>query len=122
LGVLPQAFQLRPQEEFLSVNWLEYYGGDSQTQIRMSVWAIRDSFVKPLGPKSAFAVANVGRIKEIAGTAGTRVRITHEPNGDVNPAHAGIRQLPRDDMALFEALAADAFSGLVNNREVPNKP
>lgn len=122
LGILPQALQLRPQEEYLSVNWVEFYDGDEQTRIQNSVWAIRDSFEKPLGPKSGFAIANVGTIKEVSVASGSRVRVTHEPKDDVNPAHAGIRQMPRDDLALLEAMATDAFTELISNQTVPNKP
>jgi hypothetical protein len=31
LGFLPQAFQLRQEEDYLSVNWLQYYDGDPET-------------------------------------------------------------------------------------------
>ena len=41
LGFLPQAFDLRPGEPYLSVNWLEYQEGDRETQIRLSIWAMR---------------------------------------------------------------------------------
>jgi hypothetical protein len=46
LGFLPQAFQLRPEEDYLSVNWVEYHDGDRESQIRLSVWDMRDSFGK----------------------------------------------------------------------------
>jgi hypothetical protein len=121
LGFLPQAFQLRPDEEYLSVDWLEYHDGDRDTQIRLSVWATRDSFENPLGMKSAFAIANVGKVKEISQAAGSRVRVVHEPEPG-NPAHSAIRQLQRDDLSLLEALAADAFTERVNNADVPAKP
>jgi hypothetical protein len=122
IGFLPQAFRLREGEDYLSVNWLEYYEGDRDAQIRLSVWAIRASFPNPLGPKSAFGIANIARIKEIALSAGARLRIIHEPEGDVNPGHAGVRRLPADDLTLLEALAADAFTERVSNAEIAKQP
>lgn len=122
IGFLPQAFQLRPDEQYLSVNWMEYHDGDRDTQITSSIWGIRASFERPLGAKSAFGIASVTTIKDISQAAGTRVRITHEPDGDRNPGHAGIRQLPRDDLNLLEALAADAFVERVNNADIRGEP
>jgi hypothetical protein len=122
VGFLPQAFQRREDEDYLSVNWLEFHDGDRETQLSLSVWAMRDSFERPLGAKSAFAIGNVGKVKEACQTAGSRVRIVHEPDEPINPAHAGIRQLPRDDLSLLEALAADAFAERVHNADIPVKP
>jgi hypothetical protein len=121
LGFLPQAFQLRPEEEYLSVNWIEYHDGDRATQIRLSVWAIRDSFDKPLGQKSAFAMGNVAKIKTTSQAYGSRVRVIHEPILPNNPGHSAIRQLPRDDLNLLDALAADAFTDRVSNSDIPSK-
>src|SRR5271169_6779329 len=64
IGFLPQAFQLRADEDYLSVNWLQYYDGDREAQIRLSVWAIRSTFEKSLGAKSAFAIGNVAKVKK----------------------------------------------------------
>jgi hypothetical protein len=121
LGFLPQAFQRREGEDYLSVNWVEFHDGDRDTQIRLSVWAIRESFDNPLGGKSAFALGIVNKVKEISERAGSRVRIVHEPEPK-NPAHSGIRRIPRDDLTLLEALAADAFAERVNNTDVAAKP
>lgn len=122
LGFLPQAFQLRPDEDYLSVNWVEYYDGDRESQIRLSVWAMRNSFEKPLGAKSAFAIGNVAHIKKACEGFGSRVRVVHEPDLPKNPGHSAIRRLPRDDLNLLDALAADAFTDRVNNIEIPLRP
>jgi hypothetical protein len=122
LGFLPQAFQLRPEEAYLSVNWVEHYDGDRETQIRLSVWAMRNSFERPLGAKSAFAIGNVAQVKKTAQAFGSRVRVVHEPELPTNPGHSAIRQLPRDDLNLLDALAADAFTERVSNIDIPPKP
>ncbi|MGH6680563.1 MAG: hypothetical protein ACREDL_16905 [Bradyrhizobium sp.] len=122
LGFLPQAFQLREHEEYLSVNWLEFQEGDRPTRVRLSVWAMRDSFERPLGAKSAFAIGNVGRIKEICQAAGSRIRIVHEPDEPKNRGHSAIRRLPRENLTLLEALAADAFVERADNSAIRPKP
>jgi hypothetical protein len=119
IGFLPQAFELREGELYLSVNWLEYHEGDRDTQIRLSVWAIRGEFERPLGAKSGFAIGNVAKVKQTCQAAGSRVRIVHEPVTN-NPGHAAVRRLPRDDMSLLDALATDAFTEAVNNSDIPD--
>lgn len=117
VGFLAQAFALRPDEESLSVNWLEYFGGDRKTNIRDSVLEFRRTLTK-VGRKSAFGIASVKKIKDTcSATAGVKVRVVYEP-GKNNPAHSGIRHLPRDDLNLLDALAAEAFSELVRNSDV----
>lgn len=115
IGFLPHAFELRPAEQSLSVNWLEYFNGDREIRIQESVKIFRNTRV--VGKKSAFGIGNVGQIKEICGANGAPVRIVYEPEVN-NPAHSAIRRLPRDDLSLLEALAADAFVELVRNVDV----
>lgn len=108
LGLLPQAFQLREDEDALSVNWLERTSGDENEQLRTAARLIRDSQrSKKLSPKSRLAVAQVGVVHDVCRNHGTRVRIIHEPV-EGNEPHSSIRQLPREDLVLFEALAAEA--------------
>jgi len=116
LGFLGEAFQLRPGEESLSVNWLEYFDGDRDTKIRMSVKTFRETIT--VRTKSAFGIGNVAKIKEICRANGASVRIVYEPTDD-NPSHSGIRRLPRDDLSLLEGLAADAFVELLQNTAIP---
>ncbi len=119
LGFLPQAFELKPDEKSLSVNWLEKFGGDPESRIQASVKTFRGTI--RVGRKSAFGIGNVGRIKEICRTSGINVRILHEPEPN-NPSHSSIHRLPREDQALLEALAADAFVDLVRNADIPDEP
>jgi hypothetical protein len=69
LGFLPEAFEL-PNEEYLSVNWVEFFP-DPATRIRDCIWDLRKS--RKTGAKSAFAVGNVGRIKEVCLQSGYKV-------------------------------------------------
>ncbi|MEO8714731.1 MAG: hypothetical protein ABI369_06940, partial [Acetobacteraceae bacterium] len=113
-----QAFQLRPDEECLSVSWMEYFD-DPITRVRDSVWAMRQAMTT--GGKSAFAVGNVGRVRETCLARGVRVRIVHEPK-DNEPAHSCVRRLPRDDLNLLAALAEDAFVEMMRNTDIPGQP
>jgi hypothetical protein len=116
-GFLPQAFELRDDEDGLSVNWVEYHDGDWETRIQASVNAIRGSFERGIGKKSAFGIGNVGKIKETCLASGARVRVIHAPKKP-NLAHAEIRRLPRDYLTLLQALADDVFADIVYNSAI----
>jgi hypothetical protein len=116
LGFLGDAFKLRPTEDHLSVNWLEYFDGDRNAKIRASVRVFRKTM--DVGGKSAFGIGNVAKIKSVCRAYSATVRIVYEPRDD-NGSHSGIRRLPRDDFTLLEALAADAFVELIHNGAVP---
>ena len=119
IGFLAQAFEQRRDEDYLSVSWVEYYA-DPATGIRDAVWGVRKA--RSVGVKSAFAVGNVGKVKETClAAANAKVRVVPEPLEDW-PAHAGIRRLPRDERDLLEALAADAFTEMVLNQDIPPEP
>ena len=112
MGFLGEAFKLRPDEDALSVNWLEYFEGDREARIQASVRTFRSTL--RVGTKSAFGVGNVAKIKEVCRARSARVRIVYEPRED-NQSHSAIRRLPRDDAILLDALAADAFAELIYN-------
>ena len=114
-GILPQALAPRENEQPLSLNWLEYFSGDRDQRIRDSVSVFRRSM--RVEAKSGYGVGNVGQIKEICDSYGARVRIVYDPEAD-NLAHSEIRRLPRDDLGLLDALAAQAFVDLVRDAEV----
>ena|SRR6266446_7544977 len=116
LGFLGDAFKLKPDEDSLSVNWLECFDGDREAKIQASVKTFRNTLT--VGTKSAFGIGNVGKIKDVCRANGANVRIVYEPRAD-NKSHSGIRRLPRDDSTLLDALAADAFVELIHNAAIP---
>lgn len=116
LGFLPVAFELRVGEESLSVNWLEYFSGDRQIQISECVKMFRTSI--DVKKKSAFGVAKVRKVKDVCQMNGKAIRIVYAPSPN-NNAHASIQKIPRDEFAIFEALAADAFSEIIMNGQIP---
>lgn len=119
IGVLGEAFRMRPAEDTLSTTWLEYFAGARQEQIHGSIRAMRASMLE-IRTKSGFAIGNVGNIAAVAATYSYSIRVLHEPEDD-NKAHVAVRRWPRDDMALFELLAADAWSEVVlnDNKDIP---
>jgi hypothetical protein len=118
IGFLGIAFQRNPDHDGLSVNWLEHFP-DEETRVRDCVWAFRSA--RTVGPKAAFAIGMVGKIKETAAAHGAKVRIIYDPQ-EGEPAHSEVRQLPRDDMILLDALAQDAFTEMVLNSEIGPQP
>jgi len=117
IGVLGEAFKLRPGEEALSTTWLEYFAGIRQEQIISAIHAMRASKLE-IKTKSGFAMGNVGNIAGVASANTYSIRVLHEPEDD-NKAHVAVRRWPPDDMVLFELLAAEAWSDLVLNKDIP---
>lgn len=115
LGVFPQAFALRPNEESLSVNWLEHFDGDHDARIKQTVHELRAAI--GVKSKSAFGVAVVGNIKEICKKNGSAVRIVYDPRKNID-SHAEIRNFPRDDLSLLEDLANGALCQLIANADI----
>ena len=115
IGFLPHAFQLKLDEESLSLNWLEYFSGSRENRIRNSVELFRNT--RKIGQKHAFGIGNVGKIRKTCGANGARVRVVYEPVTD-NQSHSVIRYLPPVDLSLLEALASDVFVELVRNTDV----
>jgi hypothetical protein len=117
VGVLGEAFKMRPIEDTLSTTWLEYFAGARQEKIHAAVRAMRASQLE-IKPKSGFAIGNVGSIATVTAAHNYKIRVLHEPTED-NRAHVAVRRWPRDAMTLFELLAAEAWSELVLNKDVP---
>lgn len=115
IGFLAQAFELRENETSLSVNRLEYFNGDLDVRIRLSVLFFRHNF--NIKSSCAFAIGNVGKVKEISQQNNATIRIVYSPTDDI-PNHSDIRRFPRDDMAFLDALALDAFTQIVLNSDI----
>lgn len=115
LGFLPQAFALRPNEEALSVNWLEIYDGSHECRIKKTIHELRS--VQKINKKSAFGIANVGIIKEVCKKNNNSVKVVFTPRSNI-PSHSEIRHFSSEESALLEALAAEAFSELIHNADI----
>src|SRR5262245_56938837 len=115
IGVLGEAFKMRPVDETLSTTWLEYFAGERREQIHRAIRAMRASKLE-IKTKSGFAIGQVGRISSVAAERGHSIRVLHQAEND-NKAHVSVRRWPRDDMELFELLAAEAWSEVVLNTD-----
>ena len=94
------AFKPRKDEQYLSVNWLEYFG----TRVTsIAVQHVRDVFRdKSYQLRSAgrIAVINVGECREVVHEAvGKRLRIDRQPLED-DQSHAGIHGYTADDLEV----------------------
>lgn len=111
IGVLGVAFHLRSDDDGgLSTTWVEHYGLKGFSTYKIAGTRFRDSLEsKKLGPKSYFAVGNVGKTKATCSVRSKKIRIVHDPYS-TNSGHVQIRQFSDDDIALLEALAEDVFT------------
>ena len=111
MGILPHAYQRREDENALSVNWLERVPGDQQTRLKEAAKLIQATQSSgKVGAKARLAVSRVGKFKQTCKANGSKVRIVHEPV-EGNEPHSSVRQIPRDDQVLLEAIAREAVEG-----------
>ncbi len=98
------SFILKPDEEFLSVNWLEYFDvPDQQAQITQVRQVIRLN----LGAKAKFAVLNVAKVVDYVKENGPDNRVLavlHEPEED-DPSHSGIHGYRLEDDWVADLIA-----------------
>ena len=107
LGVLPHAFQRRPDEEYLSVTWLQHFSRDYEAGLSASAGAIRRQLNVNNG--DGFTTGQVRAISDICASRSCRVRILHEPEPESNSGHSALRNLADQDLELLQMLADDAF-------------
>ena len=103
---LASAFRLKAGEEYLSVNWLEYF---RSAHLGAAVECVRKSFRRKgygLRPNGRFAVLSVGSAKNaVAAAVGRSGRVEHLPL-DNDPSHAGLFGDPSHDLAVAVELRA----------------
>ena len=106
------AFLPRPNEEYLSVNWLEYLeprdldGAISEVRARFQSRGYR------LKPSGRFVILNVGHCRESATRIQRQVQFERQPLED-DGSHAAIVGIREDDFAL-----ATEFTRLVGRRDI----
>ncbi len=108
---LASAFQLRSDEDSLSVNWLESFGAAS---VDDAIGRVRAAFLDSgfgLRANGRFAVLDVGAAKSaVRAEVGLSLRIEHDPLPD-DPSHAGISGYAAHDLAVAVELAALVSEG-----------
>ncbi len=111
VGVYPQAFMLRPGEEYLSASWLEFFDGTRRERLVASIAAAAKA--RTVKASHGFAIGNVGAVKDACAGFGQKIRVLHEPDGQPNPAYVAVRRFRSDDMQLLDLLASQAWSDWV---------
>jgi hypothetical protein len=99
------SFMLRQDEEYLSVNWLEYFG---DIGMDAQINNIREYIELSLAASGLFSVLNIGEIIDYVQSNGEKhLAILYEPtSGD--PSHSGIYDYRHED-----DLIADLMSEIV---------
>jgi hypothetical protein len=103
--VTSAAFQLRRgREEFLSVNWLEFFVAATRAaRVRL----LRELLVRKLNlsRNGLLAFLPIGSVRELSRFPGTQsVLVEHHPS-ETDPSHAGIHVAPEHEIATAVALA-----------------
>ncbi len=103
---MPAAFELRPGEDYLSVNWLEYWRArDFETAIEH----VRDVFRTQgfgLRANGRFAVLNVGAVRTAVSENVNGVgNVRRVPLAD-DDSHSGVFGYATDDFAVAVAIRA----------------
>jgi hypothetical protein len=102
LGILPQAFANRNGEEFLSVNWLEYFKQDKTSNLRGCVDAQRATL--DVGRNCVYAVAVVDKVKLVCLKKQKPVRVVYQPTKN-NLAHSALHVQHNEDLNVMSELA-----------------
>ena len=110
---MPEAFLVREGEDYLSVNWLEYF---QEPDLSTAVQRVREAFRAKgfrLGRRGAFAIIMVGDAKKaIREQSGNLLRFEYAPSHD-DASHAAIYGYTARDLVVAAELAA-----LVGPRDV----
>lgn len=97
---LTAAFLPKQGEEYLSVNWLEYFRAQDLTAAADQVRQVFRNKNYRLRPKGRFAVLEVGVAKTAVHEAtGKNLRVSHLPVSD-DESHSGIIGYNADDLAV----------------------
>ncbi len=107
LGILPQALELRDEEPYLSVTWLEHFDPQYERGLIRAAEAIRRQL--EVRGNDGFSTTEVEGFCDICERFNEKVRVLHEPVNPENTGHVAIRRFPRDNLDLLDLLASDAF-------------
>ena len=100
------AFIPRPSEEYLSVNWLEYFGEPTLDSAIDKVRAVFSKKGYTVARNGRFAALNIGAAKRaVPKDMGLTLRINHIPLDD-DQSHAGILGYTSNDLVVAVELVA----------------
>lgn len=104
LGILPVAFAHRNQDDFLSVNWLEYFKRDKASNLRDCVDVQRATL--NVGKNCVYAVAVVDKVTLVCVKKQKPVRIVYQPTKG-NMTHAALHVQHNEDLIVMSVLALE---------------
>src|SRR5688500_723456 len=73
IGCLPQAFEHREGEDYLSATWIEHFAGSPAQQRELAIQAMRNALT--VGRNAAFVEGNVKAIHDACAERRVRIRI-----------------------------------------------
>lgn len=106
-GVTGAAFQLRAQDGFLSVNWLEFLQLSNRDEEINEIRKVLSSKLRRVGTKSKIAVLNVGELiayVRIKSPDRRELSVLHEPEA-TDPSHSGVYGYSFDDDMIADLIA-----------------
>jgi hypothetical protein len=116
--VFPSAFELREDEESLSVTWLQHFGEGRKTHLPKAAEAFRKTTKSgSLQAQSGFAIANVGAVKAVGEKHHLKLRVLEDPV-DGNGGHSEVRRYPREMGDFQTVLAIETFGERYLYRDV----
>lgn len=107
--VFPEAFELRDDEDGLSLTCLQRFGTNLAQQLPAAAEAVRRTTAsQSLQQKSAFAVGNVQAVRDAGAATNNKLRVIEDPI-DGNDGHTEVRRYPREMGPLQTILASQVF-------------
>ena len=107
-NVTGACFRLRPQEAFLSVNWLELLSPDDRTAQLAGVRQALIGKKMSLGARAKLAVLSVGEVRGYVlreSPDARELRVLHEPEEPNDPSHTAIFDLEPDGDLIADLIA-----------------
>jgi|GEM_PF-2804283 len=124
VAVSPFSFRLRPHigETYLSCDWLEYFEGEKNDQLKEVASSLKNRFSK-IGEQDHLAVINVGKTRECGTQRTIKLKVMHTPKTE-KKSYSGVYGMPREnsDSILLELLATEAVVDLFKMDEYLTNP
>jgi len=116
VGVLHTAFELRPNEEYLSAAHLDHFDGVRSEKLS-ALKAAYDPHPLQLKPNGAFALGEVAAIKTACASFARPVRIVNAPSAKLD-CYVQVRQFKSDLIDLLNLLADEAWCDFVVVKDI----
>jgi hypothetical protein len=107
--IQPTAFHLRKDEDYLSVNWLEFLNYSCREEEMDEIRNIYKAKLE-IKPRDRIAILNVGTVRSevlIKSEDSRNLEVLHEPllGHEINdPSHSEIHNLRQDDIMIAELI------------------